>query len=68
MSKGVRVIGPDRAQLRWEVVDLDSQLTDDHRSRLVWAFVQRLDLNEYYDRIKARDEIAGWPWAFSARA
>jgi hypothetical protein len=26
MSKGVRVIGPDRAQLRWEMVDLDSQL------------------------------------------
>jgi hypothetical protein len=23
MSKGVRVIGPDRAQLRWEMVDLD---------------------------------------------
>jgi hypothetical protein len=31
MSKGVRVIGPDRAQLRWEMVDLDSQLPDDHR-------------------------------------
>ena len=26
MSQGVRVIGPDRAQLRWEMVDLDSQL------------------------------------------
>jgi len=32
MSEGVRVIGPDRAQLRWDVVDLDSQLPDDHRA------------------------------------
>jgi hypothetical protein len=55
MSKGVRVIGPDRAQLRWEMVDLDSQLPDDHRARVVWAFVQGMDLGELYDRIKARD-------------
>jgi len=61
MSQGVRVIGPDRAQLRWEMVDLDSQLPDDHRARLVWAFVQGLELGEFYDRIKARDEVAGRP-------
>ena len=61
MSKGVRVIGPDRAQLRWEMVDLDSQLPDDHRARPVWAFVQGLDLGELYDQIKARDDVAGRP-------
>src|SRR5580693_10448646 len=61
MSKGVRVIGPDRAQLRWEMVDLDSQLPDDHRARLVWGFVEGLDLSEFYDRIKARDAVAGRP-------
>src|SRR5215469_6155953 len=61
MSKGVRVISPDRAQLRWEMVDLDSQLPDDHRARVVWAFVQGMDLGELYDRIKARDEVAGRP-------
>ena len=61
MSKGVRVIGPDRAQLRWEIVDLDSQLPDDHRARLVWGFVEGLDLSEFYDRIKARDAVAGRP-------
>jgi transposase len=61
MSEGVRVIGPDRAQLRWDMVDLDSQLPDDHRARLVWAFVEGLDLSEFYDRIKARDAVAGRP-------
>jgi transposase len=61
MGQGARVIGPDRAQLRWDVVDLDSQLPDDHRARLVWAFVKSLDLGEFYDRIKARDAVAGRP-------
>jgi transposase len=61
MSQGVRVIRPDRAQLRWDMVDLDSQLPDDHRARVVWAFVKGLDLGEFYDRIKARDAVAGRP-------
>ena len=61
MSQGVRVIGPDRAQLRWEMVDLDSQLPDDHRARVVWGFVEGLDLSEFYGRIKARDAVAGRP-------
>jgi transposase len=61
MSQGVRVIGADRTQLRWDMVDLDSQLPDDHRARLVWAFVEGLDLSEFYDRIKARDAVAGRP-------
>jgi transposase len=43
------------------MVDLDSQLPDDHRARLVWVFVEGLDLSEFYDRIKARDEVAGRP-------
>jgi hypothetical protein len=61
MSEGVRVIGPDRTQLRWDMVDLDSQLPDDHRARLVWAFVEGLDLSAFYDRIKARDAVVGRP-------
>src|SRR5208282_3860210 len=61
MSEGVRVIGPDRTQLRWDMVDLDSQLPDDHRARLVWAFVEGLELSQFYDRIKARDAVAVRP-------
>src|SRR6201981_506454 len=30
-------------------------------ARLVWAFVEGLDLSEFYDRIKARDAVAGRP-------
>ena len=61
MSQGIRVIGPDRAQLRWDMVDLDSQLPQDHRARLVWGFVEGLDLTEFYDPIKAGDQVAGRP-------
>jgi transposase len=61
MSQGARIIGPDRAQLRWDMVDLDSQLPEEHRARTVWAFVEKLDLREFYERIKARDDVAGRP-------
>lgn len=61
MSQGARVLRPDREQLRWDMVDLDSQLPPDHRARIVWAFVAGLDLAAFYERIQARDAIAGRP-------
>lgn len=61
MSQGPRVLRPEREQVRWEMVDLDSQLPPDHRARLVWSFVMGLDLSGFYARIKARDDAAGRP-------
>jgi len=61
MSQGARVLRPDRSQLRWDVVDLDSQLPPDHRARVAWAFVTGLELTDFYTRIKARDDQAGRP-------
>ena len=61
MSQGPRLLRPERGQLRWEMVDLDSQLPPEHRARLVWSFVAGLDLSEFYARIKARDDTAGRP-------
>jgi transposase len=43
------------------MVDLESQLTSDHRARVVWAFVTTLDLSALYDRIRAREGEAGRP-------
>ena len=63
MTGGARVIGPDRDQLRWEMVDLDSQLPGDHRARVVWAFVEQLDLSEFYARIRAGGDRPGRPAA-----
>jgi transposase len=61
MSQGPRVLRPERDQLRWAMVDLDSQLPPDHRARLVWSFVLGLELSAFYARIKARDDAAGRP-------
>jgi transposase len=62
MTKGsARVLRPDRAQLGWDMVDLDGLLPADHRGRLVWRFVEGLDLKPFYDLIKAREGEAGRP-------
>jgi hypothetical protein len=38
-----RVVGPDRRQLRWDMVDLEGLLPADHRARVVWSFIESLD-------------------------
>lgn len=61
MTDGPRLLRPERNQLRWDLVDLDSQVPPDHRVRVVWWFVAGLELNGFYDRVKARDAVAGRP-------
>lgn len=60
MSKA-RYLEADRSQLRWDMVDLDSQLPVDHRARIVWSFVESLDLAPFYARIGSREAGAGRP-------
>ena len=57
----VRVRKADRSQLRWDMVDLDSQLAAEHRARIVWAFVSGLNLEDLYEAISAREGTAGRP-------
>ncbi len=61
MSEGIRLLRPDRSQIQLEVVDLDSQLPADHYARIVWAFVETLDLSAFHARIKVRDDLPGRP-------
>jgi transposase len=61
MTDEARVKRADRRQLHWDMVDLDSQLGEDHRARSVWEFVSSLDLKAFYERIKSRGERAGRP-------
>src|SRR6516225_5242297 len=58
-----RVVRPDRRQLRWDMVDLEGLLPADHRARVVWSFVESLDLSELYEPIRSREEEAGRPAA-----
>jgi transposase len=59
MTGKARYLEADRAQLSWDSVDLESQLASDHRARIVWAFVERLDLSALYERIRAREGEPG---------
>ena len=61
MTNEARFIRADRAQARWDIVDLDGLLADDHRARVVVDFVESLDLSELYSAIKAREGEPGRP-------
>ena len=56
-----RVIKADRSQLRWDMIDLDGLLPGDHRARVVWRFVEGLDLSPLYAEIGSREGAAGRP-------
>ena len=51
----------ERMQTRWRPVSLDGLLPDDHRVRLVWSFVEGLDLTALLATIKAVDGRPGHP-------
>lgn len=61
MAGDARYLEADRAQLRWDMVDLESQLPLEHRARVVWAFVEGLDLSALYTQIRAREGEPGRP-------
>jgi transposase len=56
-----RVVEVNRAQMRLIPMDLESMLPADHQARAVWTFVDRLDLGEFYGRIRSREGKAGRP-------
>jgi len=58
-----RVIRADRSQTRWEFIDLDAMLPSDHCVRIVWRFVETLNLSPLYDAVKSREGEAGRPAA-----
>jgi transposase len=58
-----RVVKPDRAQARWDYIDLEALLPADHRARIVWSFVESVDLSELYASVKSREGEAGRPAA-----
>jgi transposase len=56
-----RVVEVNRAQMRLVTMDLESLLPADHQARAVWTFVDRLDLGDFYERIRSREGKAGRP-------
>jgi transposase len=44
---------PERTQVEMQLLSLDQWLDADHRVRIVWQYVESLDLSELYEPIKA---------------
>lgn len=57
----LRLRSPVRDQLEWRMADLDSLLGPDHPARLIWAYVERLDLRVLEEEVKAREGVPGHP-------
>jgi transposase len=56
-----RLREPQRDQVELRAVDIDSLIGEDHNARIVWRYVEGLDLSELEDRIKARGDRPGHP-------
>jgi transposase len=56
-----RLQRPNRNQLILAPSDLEALLPADHRARLVWAFVEGLDLEPLYETIRATEGHPGRP-------
>lgn len=52
---------PVRDQIELRAVDIDSLIGEAHPVRVIWAYVEGLDLSELEDRIKARENTPGHP-------
>ena len=58
-SATARVNRPHRSQVEMQFFSLDQLLPRDHRARIVWAFVQSLNLGPLYENIRVTDNLAG---------
>ncbi len=56
-----RLREPQRDQIALRAVDIESLVGEDHPARLIWSYVEELDLSELENRIKARGDRPGHP-------
>lgn len=57
--KQARVSRPERTQVEMQFFALDQLLEADHRARLIWAYVESLDLEPFYAKIRVSASQAG---------
>ena len=54
-----RMRSPVRDQIEWQFVDIDGLIGSEHPARVIWAYVEKLDLSELEEAIKAREHVRG---------
>jgi transposase len=55
----VRLREPIRDQVELRAVDLEALLPSDHPARVIWAYVERLDLRALEEAVRAREHTPG---------
>src|ERR1700756_595695 len=60
-SAAPRLREPKRDQIELRAVDIESLIGEDHLARVIWSYVEGLDLGELENRIKARGDRPGRP-------
>jgi transposase len=60
-SGAPRLREPKRDQIELRAVDIESLIGEDHPVRVIWSYVEGLDLSELENRIKARGDRPGHP-------
>ena len=58
-NRDVRVRRPERLQKEWREFCFEELLPVDHQARLVWAYVESLDLEPLYQQINVTRNTAG---------
>ena len=56
-----RLREPVRDQIELRAMDIDSLIGSDHPARIIWGYVERLELGALEDAIKAREGTPGGP-------
>jgi transposase len=57
----VRVRRPVRNQVEWAPRDLDASLDEDHPARAIWAYLEQVELEDFYTSVEAVEGEAGRP-------
>ena len=52
---------PNRQQMSWRAVDVEQLIDGDHRARMIWELVGRLDLSGFQEAIESSKEAGGRP-------
>lgn len=58
-KSGLRLAQPVRDQVEFRMACLDELIGADHRARLVWAYVERLDLSALYAKVRSFEDGPG---------
>jgi hypothetical protein len=54
-----RLREPVRDQIELRAVDLEALVSPDHPARVIWSYVEKLDLRELEETIRAREHTPG---------